>query len=77
MTTLTYDDLVTIRSVLLERREEMTATLGRVEKMLGEHAYQPLTTLNAKTIAAINEPIEGREVAHSVDEFIEAMQLNG
>ena len=77
MTTLTYDDLVTIRSILIERNQETMAILGRVEKMLGEYAYQPLTTLNAKTIAAINEPIEGREVAHSGEEFIEAMQLNG
>ena len=52
MTTLTYDDLVTIRSVLIERREEMTATLGRVEKMIGESSYgEP----NAESLAAIEE----------------------
>ena len=77
MTTLSYDDLLTIRSVLMERRADLAATLGRVEQMLDEQFCQPLTTLNAKTIAAINEPIEGREVAHSVDELLAALQING
>ena len=76
MTTLTYDDLVTIRALLIERHKEMAATLDRVESMIDQQAYQPITTLNAKTIAAINEPIDEREIAHSIDEFIDAMQLN-
>ena len=76
MTTLTYDDLVTIRSLLIERHEDMKATLSRIEKMIDEQAYRPITKLNAKTMAAINEPIEEREVAHSIEEFIDAMQIN-
>ena len=35
MTTLTYEDLVNIRAALMER-DGMAATLGRVEKLLGE-----------------------------------------
>ena len=73
MTTLTYDDLMNIRSALMERRE-MTATLGRVEKMLDERAYRPLTTLNAETIAALNEPREGLPVAHSVEELMRELR---
>ena len=74
MTMLTYEDLVTIRSVLIERREEIAETLSRVEKMIDEQTYKPLTTLNAKTIAALKEPAAG--VAHSVEELIEALQAN-
>lgn len=52
MTTLTYDDLVTIRSMLIERNEETTAILGRVEKMIGESNYgEP----NAESLAAMEE----------------------
>ena len=36
-----------------------------------------LTELNAETIDAINEPIEGREGANSVEEFAKAMKRNG
>lgn len=74
MTMLTYEDLVTIRSVLIERREEIAETLGRVEKMIDEQTYKQLTTLNAKTISALNEPVAG--VAHSIEELIENLQVN-
>ena len=70
MTTLTYEDLMHIRSALMDR-SEMAATLGRVEKMLDERARRPLATLNAETIAALNEP--GAGVAHSVEELMEAL----
>ena len=69
MTTLTYEDLQNIRAALKER-DGMAATLGRVERLLDERAYRPLTTLNAETIAALNEPREGLPVAHSVQELM-------
>ena len=49
----------------------MGDALGRVETMLEQSAYKPLTTLNAETIAALNEPRAG--VAHSVEELMEAL----
>lgn len=73
MTTLTYEDLVNIRAALMER-DGMAATLGRVEKLLGERAYRSLTTLNAETIAALNEPREGLPVAHSVEELMRELR---
>lgn len=71
MNALTYSDLLYIRDLLIADQSAKKEILGKVETMLGEHAYQPLTMLNAKTIAALNEPAVG--IAHSVDELMEAL----
>ena len=72
MTTLTYEDLVTIRSVLLERHEELAATLGRVEKMIEQVPRIP----NAETLAAMEEAKNWRNLPsyESVDELMRALK---
>ena len=72
MTTLTYEDLVTIRSVLLERHEELAATLGRVERMIEQVPKSP----NAETLAAMEEAKNWRNLPadESVDELMRALK---
>ena len=44
---------------LLRDWNGMGDALGKVENMLEQTAYKPLTKLNAETIAALNEPLRG------------------
>lgn len=55
MITLTYEDLLTIRSVLTERHKEMAATLGRVERMIEQEQSAKEPVPNAVSLAAIEE----------------------
>lgn len=55
MVTLTYEDLLTIRSVLTERHKEMGATLGRVERMIEQEQSAKELVPNAVSLAAIEE----------------------
>ena len=75
MTTLTYDDLVTIRSLLIERSQETTAILGRVEKMLGESCYDDGEP-NAESLAAMEEARNWKNLPSykSVDELMQALK---
>ena len=64
-----------ISDTLMRDWNNMGNTLGKVETMI-EQTYTPLTNLNEETIAAINEPIEGRPVAHSIEELLEALKAD-